>query len=62
MTPCTVACQAPPCPWDFPGKNTGVGLPYIYICICICICICIICQMVISDGKKNKANGLPFYK
>ena len=20
----TVACQAP-CPWDFPGKNTGVG-------------------------------------
>ena len=20
----TVACQAPLCPWDFPGKNTGV--------------------------------------
>ena len=20
----TLACQAP-CPWDFPGKNTGVG-------------------------------------
>ena len=24
VTPWTVACQAP-CPWDFPGKNTGVG-------------------------------------
>ena len=23
-TPRTVACQAL-CPWDFPGKNTGVG-------------------------------------
>ena len=23
-TPCTVAHQAP-LPWDFPGKNTGVG-------------------------------------
>ena len=23
-TPWTVACQAP-CPWDSPGKNTGVG-------------------------------------
>ena len=21
----TVACQAPLCPWDSPGKNTGVG-------------------------------------
>ena len=25
MTPRTVACQAPLCPWNFPGKNTGVG-------------------------------------
>ena len=24
-TPRTVACQAPLCPWDSPGKNTGVG-------------------------------------
>ena len=24
-TPWTVARQAPLCPWDFPGKNTGVG-------------------------------------
>ena len=27
VTPWTVAYQAP-CPWDFPGKNTGVGLPF----------------------------------
>ena len=27
VTPRTVACQdrGNPCPWDFPGKNTGVG-------------------------------------
>ena len=24
-TPWTLARQAPLCPWDFPGKNTGVG-------------------------------------
>ena len=24
-TPWTVAHQAPLCPWDYPGKNTGVG-------------------------------------
>ena len=28
------------CPWDFPGKSTGVGchclLPYVYICVYIC--------------------------
>ena len=24
-TPWTAAYQAPLCPWDFPGKNTGVG-------------------------------------
>ena len=30
MTPWTVAHQAPPsCPWDFPGKNTGVGCHFI---------------------------------
>ena len=23
--PWTVAQQAPLCPWEFPGKNTGVG-------------------------------------
>ena len=26
VTPGTVACQAPP--WNFPGKNTGVGPPW----------------------------------
>ena len=25
VTPWTIAHQAPLCPWDFPGKNTGVG-------------------------------------
>ena len=25
VTPWTVARQAPPCPWNSPGKNTGVG-------------------------------------
>ena len=29
-TLCTIACQAPLCPWDFAGKNAGVYL-YIYI-------------------------------
>jgi len=24
MIPWNVACKAPVCPWDFPGKNTGV--------------------------------------
>ena len=24
-TPWSVACQAPLYPWDFPGRNTGVG-------------------------------------
>ena len=24
-TPWSVACQAPLCPWDSPGKNIGVG-------------------------------------
>ena len=24
----TLACQAP-CPWDFPGKNTGVGVHFL---------------------------------
>ena len=27
-TPGTVACQAP-LPWDFPGKNTGVGCHFL---------------------------------
>ena len=28
-TPWTVACQAPLCPWDFPGNNTGSpGWPF----------------------------------
>ena len=27
-TPWTVAYQAP-CPWDFPGKNTGVGCHFL---------------------------------
>ena len=31
------------CPWDFPGKDTGVGchflLQYIHMCVCICIYI-----------------------
>ena len=29
-----------PCPWDFPGKSTGVGchcLLQIYVCVCVCI-------------------------
>ena len=35
-TPWTAAYQAPLCPWDFPGKSTGVGchcllLPIVYI-------------------------------
>ena len=25
VTPCTIAPQAPLCPWDSPDKNTGVG-------------------------------------
>ena len=25
VTPWIVACQVPLCPWNFPGKNTGVG-------------------------------------
>ena len=25
VTPWTISCQAPLCPWDSPGKNTGVG-------------------------------------
>ena len=24
----TVACQAVLCPWDFPGKTTGMGCPF----------------------------------
>ena len=27
-TPWTLACQAP-CPWDYPGKNTGVGCHFL---------------------------------
>ena len=27
VTPWIEACQAPLCPWDFPGKNTG-KLPF----------------------------------
>ena len=30
VTPWTVACQAPLCPWDSPGKNpTGVGCRFL---------------------------------
>ena len=28
-TPWIVACQAPLCPWDFLGKNTGVGCQFL---------------------------------
>ena len=28
-TPWAVACQAPLCSWDFPGKNTGVGCHFL---------------------------------
>ena len=28
-TPLTGACQAPLTPWDFPGKNTGVGCHFL---------------------------------
>ena len=27
--PRTLACQAPLCPWDFPGKNTGVSCHFL---------------------------------
>ena len=26
----TAVCQAPLCPWDFPGKNTGVGCHFLF--------------------------------
>ena len=29
VTPWTVACQRLLCPWDFPGKNTGVGCHFL---------------------------------
>ena len=29
VTPRIVAYQAPLCPWDFPGKNTGVGCHFL---------------------------------
>ena len=28
-TPCPIARQAALCPWDFPGKNTGVGCHFL---------------------------------
>ena len=43
------------CPWDFPGKNTGVGCHFlfqyiykyryicVYIYICLHICECVMC-------------------
>ena len=32
-TPETAAHQAPPCPWDSPGKNTGVGCHLLLQCM-----------------------------
>ena len=32
-TPETAAHQAPPCPWDSPGKNTGVGCHFLLQCM-----------------------------
>ena len=36
------------CPWDLPGKRTGVGCHgllslyiYIYMCVCVCVCVCV---------------------
>ena len=29
VTPSTVAHQTPPCPWDSPGMNTGVGCHFL---------------------------------
>ena len=29
VTSWTVECQAPPCPWSSPGKNTGMGSHYL---------------------------------
>ena len=29
VTPWTIAHQSPLCPWDFPGKNTGVGCQFL---------------------------------
>ena len=28
-TPWTIACQAPLCPWDSPGKHTEVGCHFL---------------------------------
>ena len=33
------SCQVP-CPWDFPGKNTGVGCHF-FVCVCVCMYMCI---------------------
>ena len=30
VTPWTIAHQAPFCPWDFPGKKTGVDYPFLH--------------------------------
>ena len=63
-TPWTTAHQAL-CPWDFPGKSTGVGchclLQYIYIYVCVCVyvhihaymyihmCICVYTYMCLYE-------------
>ena len=28
--PWTIACQAPLCTWNFPGRNTGVGCHFLF--------------------------------
>ena len=30
VTPWTVACQAPLCPWDSPGKKTGMACRFLF--------------------------------
>ena len=42
VTPWTAAYQFL-CPWDFPGKSTGVGAiafsgTQTYMCVCVCVC------------------------
>ena len=49
-TPETAAHQAPPRPWDSPGKNTGVGFHFLLQCMKVF-------TTIITKKKKKKLNN-----
>ena len=47
----------PLCPWDFPGKSTGVGCHCLLHCSCLVMCVFEVCPLqlnTVTDSSLNK--------